>query len=276
MTNKEKLRDIIFEAETPAGKAFDILLLILIVVSIILVSLEIVHAIGDQCGDVFYSLDWIVTIFFTAEYLLRIYVVESKKQYIFSFYGIIDLLSVLPTYLSLFFFGAQSLTVVRVFRLLRIFRILKLGRFVGEAQELRMAIRRSRPKITVFVGGVLSIVVVMGAVMYIIEGEEHGFTSIPKSMYWAVVTMTTVGFGDITPKTPLGQMIASGLMIMGYGILAVPTGIVSVELSQASQDRRCNTINCYECGLEGHELDAKFCRDCGATLHHNAPDNDNS
>ncbi len=263
---KERIQEIIFEAETPEGKAFDVLILILIVSSVVAVCLESVSSIQARFGEELLIIEWVITLLFTIEYFLRIYSVQKPRRYIFSFYGLIDLFSILPTYLSIFLVGAQSLLVVRIFRLLRIFRIFKLGRYVGEAQTLKIALFRSTRKIIVFLGSVLSIAVFMGTVMYLVEGEDNGFTSIPKSIYWSIVTLTTVGFGDITPQTVLGQTIASALMILGYGILAVPTGIVSVELSQAHQEQQVMTFVCYECGAEGHHLEAKHCYNCGEKL----------
>ena len=262
---KRKLHEVIFEAETPLGKWFDILLLWAILASVLMVVLESVQSINAYLGPWIKYLEWFFTILFTLEYILRIYSVEKARKYIFSFYGMIDLLAVLPSYLSLYFASAHSLLVIRTLRMLRVFRIFKLGRYVGEAQVLLKALSTSRPKITVFLVTVLSLVTITGTLMYMIEGAEHGFTSIPRSIYWAIVTMTTVGYGDLSPQTPTGQFLASIIMIMGYGIIAVPTGIVSVELAKAS-DPRANTICCPSCALEGHDPLAKFCRQCGSQL----------
>jgi voltage-gated potassium channel len=203
-------------------------------------------------------------VLFTVEYLLRLISVTRPVPYVVSFFGLIDLLSVLPTYLALVMPGTHSLMVIRAVRLLRVFRILKLARFVDDAELLGRALRASRRKITVFLGGVLTIVLLVGTLMYLIEGEEHGFTSIPTSMYWAVVTMTTVGYGDIAPKTGVGRLLAACVMILGYGILAVPTGIVSVELAQVT--RSVSTQACPACGRQGHDIDASHCKHCGAAL----------
>jgi voltage-gated potassium channel len=207
----------------------------------------------------------VVTIIFTIEYLFRLYCVSKPARYARSFFGIVDLLAILPTYLSLIIPGAQSLIVIRALRLLRVFRVLKLAHFVGEASELTTALRASARKIIVFLGAVLTIVVIVGSIMYLIEGEANGFTSIPVSIYWAIVTMTTVGYGDIAPQTALGKILASAIMIMGYGIIAVPTGIVSVELAGVTR-KRITTQACPDCGAVGHDLDAVHCKFCGAKI----------
>ncbi len=261
---RARLYEIIFEASTPAGKAFDIALLIAILVSVLAVLLESVASLRAQYLGLFHLLEWVVTLLFTIEYALRIYCVGQPKHYIFSFLGIIDLLAILPTYLSLFLPGTQYLLVIRVLRLLRLFRIFKLVRYVQESQVLGTALYASRRKITVFILGVLSVVVIIGALMYLIEGPEHGYTSIPTSMYWAIVTLTTVGYGDISPETPLGKALACALMILGYGIIAVPTGIVTVELAQAS--RHAEALRCPHCGRGGHESAADYCKYCGGGL----------
>ncbi|MEX0596508.1 MAG: ion transporter [Candidatus Paceibacterota bacterium] len=233
---KNKLFEIIFEAETPTGKKFDIVLLWVILISVGFAMLETVPSMNQKFGSLFYVLEWIFTIIFTIEYGLRIYCIKFPKHYIFSFFGMIDLLSIIPTYLSFLFPGSQSLIIIRSIRLLRIFRILKLARYLGEAHVLMTALKASRIKVTVFIGAVAIIVLIVGALMYLIEGPPNGFTSVPISAYWAIVTVTTVGFGDITPQTPLGQMLASFLMILGYGFIAIPTGIVSVELANAQNN----------------------------------------
>ena len=258
------LHEIIFEAETPAGKAFDVALLILIVLSVVAVMLESVASIQANYGQYLRIFEWVVTILFTIEYILRLYCVGNPLAYARSFFGIVDLLAILPTYLSLFLPGAQSLIVIRGLRLLRVFRVLKLVHFVGEAQMLRAAMRASARKIIVFLGVVLTAVVIVGSAMYLIEGEDSGFSNIPESIYWCIVTMTTVGYGDIAPQTPLGKLLASAVMIMGYGIIAVPTGIVTVEVAAAS--RQISTRACPECGAEGHDRDAEFCKHCGSSL----------
>ncbi|MCA9690130.1 MAG: ion transporter [Nannocystaceae bacterium] len=256
---------IIFEAETPAGRRFDIALLAAILLSVVVVVLEST-ALGHSYHGGFLALEWTLTALFTIEYAVRLYCVRKPLRYALSFYGLVDLLAVLPTYLALFFEGTHSLMVIRTLRLLRVFRLLKLTHFIGEAHSLIAALRASRHKITVFLGVVGIVVVIVGTVMYLVEGQaESGFDSIPKSMYWAIVTMTTVGYGDIAPKTALGQAIAAMLMIAGYGIIAVPTGIVTAELVSASEEHTSTRV-CPECSLEGHGERARFCRECGAQL----------
>jgi len=263
--HKARLHEIIFEADTPAGRAFDIFLLLLIVLSVIAVVLESVASISARYGTMLRAFEWIVTVLFTIEYVLRLYCVGRPLRYARSFFGIVDLLSILPTYLSVVIPGAQSFMVIRALRLLRVFRVLKLAHFVGEASELASALRASARKIIVFLGAVLTLVVIVGSLMYVIEGEAHGFTNIPVSIYWAIVTMTTVGYGDIAPQTPLGKILASVIMIMGYGIIAVPTGIVSVELAGVSK-RKITTRACPECGAEGHDTDAVHCKYCASKI----------
>lgn len=230
---KQRLFLIIFRSDTPAGKAFDVVLLIVILLSILAVMLESVKSIVQEYGPFIRTFEWVITILFTLEYFLRIYCARNRKGYILSFYGLVDFISIIPTYLSLIVVGTQYILVVRALRLLRVFRVLKLYHFLGEAQVLGSALRQSAAKITVFLGTVVTLIFIVGSMMYLIEGPEHGFTSIPISIYWAIVTLTTVGYGDIAPQTIAGQMLASIVMIMGYGIIAVPTGIVSVELSKA-------------------------------------------
>ncbi len=264
---KHTLHVIIVEADTPSGKAFDIMLLLAILASVFVVMLDSVASISEKFKDLFYYMEWLFTIFFTAEYLLRIYITrKALKNYVLSFYGIIDLLAILPTYLSLIFAGTQFMMVIRIFRLFRVFRILKLGRYVGATQVLKESFMNSRHKIAVFLEIIITIVVLMGSIMYIIEGPENGFTSIPRGIYWAIVTLTTVGYGDIAPSTVAGQFIASAIMIMGYAIIAVPTGIVSSELSK-NQKIKLNTQSCESCSFNHHDDDAKFCKKCGCTLH---------
>lgn len=264
---KLKLYDIIFEADTPAGKVFDILLLFSILISVIAVLLESVESFRARYIDLLRATEWIITIIFTAEYIARLYVVQRKSKYVFSFFGIIDLLSILPSYLALLFAGAQSLMVIRSIRLLRIFRILKMPRYIGEGQNLALAMKASRHKIIIFMLTVLTTVIIMGAVMYLVEGPEHGFTSIPRSIYWSIVTMTTVGYGDIAPQTSLGQFLASLLMILGYGVIAVPTGIVSAEMIGLKSREKITTQVCPNCFKEGHDPDATFCKYCSAKLN---------
>jgi voltage-gated potassium channel len=262
---REVLHEVIFEAETPAGKAFDVALLIAICLSVLAVSLESVVSIRAEYGAALRVTEWGFTALFSVEYVLRLCAVRRPLAYATSFFGVIDLLAVLPTLASLLLPGAQSLVVVRALRLLRVFRVLKLTHFLGEAQMLSAAIRGSARKIMVFLLTILIIMPIAGAMMYLLEGEVAGFTSIPTSIYWAIVTMTTVGYGDIVPLTVPGQIVASILMITGYAIIAVPTGIVTVELA-AAQKNSDSTISCPECGAEGHANDADYCRRCGTKL----------
>ena len=264
-TNRAKLHEIIFEAETPGGKAFDVALLVVIVLSVVAVLLESVNSIQTEYGAYLRAFEWTVTVLFTAEYVLRLYCVGRPLAYARSFFGVVDLLALLPTYLSLVIPSAQSLMVIRGLRLLRVFRVLKLVHFIGEARMLRAAMRASARKIIVFLGFVLTSVVIVGSAMYLIEGEESGFVNIPESIYWCIVTMTTVGYGDIAPQTPLGKLLASAVMIMGYAIIAVPTGIVTVEVAGASR-RTVSTQVCPQCASEGHDVDAVFCKYCGSRL----------
>lgn len=266
---RARLHEIIFESDTAAGKAFDIALLWAIVLSVIVVLLESVPVLRLRYGEALRAAEWIFTGLFTLEYVLRLIAVREPLRYARSFFGVVDLMAIVPTYVSILVPGAHSLLVVRVLRLLRVFRVLKLGGFLGQAELLMSALRASRQKITVFLGAVLTIVVITGAIMYLIEGEANGFDSIPRGMYWAIVTLTTVGFGDITPKTVPGQFVASILMILGYGVIAVPTGIVSVELAEASRLAAQAAVNvqaCPSCGAEGHDHDAIHCKYCGTAL----------
>jgi voltage-gated potassium channel len=260
---KENIHEIIFEAETPAGKTFDIALLVAIILSIILVMLESVRELENSYWMLFDIAEWIITIIFTIEYLLRIYSSPHPRRYIFSFFGIIDLIAIVPTYLTLFAVGTNYLIIVRALRLLRVFRILKLNRYLGASKVISDALVASRAKILVFLFAVLNTVTIMGTLMYIVEGAEGGFTSIPRSIYWAIVTITTVGYGDIAPSTVIGQIIASIIMIMGYAIIAVPTGIVTSELHRA---RKTNDLYCPECKTSRHEADASYCKICGTHL----------
>lgn len=260
------LHEIIFEADTPAGKAFDIALILGILLSVLAVMMESVTSIRNAFGFHLYIIEWIFTTLFTIEYVLRLLCVGKPLRYARSFFGIIDLLAVIPTYVSLFLPGSHYLMVIRILRVLRAFRILKLAHHLGEAKLLMEALKASRTKITVFVFTVMTIVVIVGSIMYIVEGEENGFSSIPRSIYWAIVTLTTVGYGDISPKTNLGQTIASLVMIMGYAIIAVPTGIVTAEISQQTFKQKVSTQACPQCSLEGHDSDASHCKFCGARL----------
>ncbi len=264
---RAKLHEIIYEADTRVGKIFDIILLALILLSVIFVMMESVSWIDAKYHKLLYVGEWIITIFFTFEYIARVITVKKPKNYIFSFYGIIDLLSTIPLYLSFILVGSNYLLTVRALRLLRIFRILKLTRYVGESNKLSRALLHSRAKIFIFLFAVVIISIIAGTLMYIIEGEESGFTSIPRSVYWAIVTLTTVGYGDISPETPLGQLIASVIMIMGYGIIAVPTGIVSAEYARSQPEIHVNTQSCRNCGNEKHRDNSEFCDKCGNELH---------
>ncbi|HHP7242357.1 MAG TPA: ion transporter [Cyclobacteriaceae bacterium] len=261
---RKKLRIIIFGTITPAGRIFDITILVIILLSIGIVMLESVQEIDDRYGKGLRIIEWILTILFSLEYIARIYTSESPKKYITSFFGIIDLVAILPTYLTLISPGTHYLLVVRALRLLRIFRILKLTRFLGEGRVLTDALWASRHKIIVFVVGVITIVMISGTMMYLIEGEKNeAFTSIPRSIYWAIVTLTTVGYGDIAPKTVLGQAFAAMLMIAGYAIIAVPTGIVTSEIAS----RAAKTyIICNHCDKEHHDRNAVYCSNCGNRL----------
>ncbi|MFC0604514.1 ion transporter [Winogradskyella pulchriflava] len=283
-TWKSKLHEIIYEADTPEGKLFDVVLLIAILASIVLVMLESIKSFDEKYHLFLNISEWVITILFTIEYILRIITVKKPIRYILSFYGIIDLLSTIPKYLSLIFVGTHALVALRALRLLRIFRILKLVRYLGASNQLANAIKASRAKIAVFLFAVLIASVIFGTIMYLVEGEEHGFTNIPKSVYWCIVTLTTVGFGDIAPQTPLGQFIAALIMILGYGIIAVPTGIVSAEYTKATGSNskakisneeqeqlksvRLNTQCCANCMAQKHQDGAEFCHKCGCPLHH--------
>lgn len=261
---KKQLYDIIFEADTKAGKLFDVLLLITILVSVVIVMLDSVVDIHLKYGNLFLIFEWIITILFTIEYILRIYAVKKPLKYIISFYGIIDVLSILPTYLSLFVGGTHFLIVIRMLRLMRVFRVLKLARYVKASNTLLEAFVNSRRKIVVFLEVVLVIVVITGSIMYLVEGPESGFTSIPISIYWSVVTVTTVGYGDIAPQTVLGQTIASMLMIVGFAIIAIPTSIIGSELIKTKSNK--NTQVCRNCQFAIHDDDAKYCKICGDKL----------
>lgn len=263
-TLRKRLHEIIFEADTKAGKAFDVALLIAIVISVIVVMLESVRSLDAKFAKEFDTLEWIFTFLFTAEYFLRIYVTNKPFKYIFSFFGIIDFLSIIPSYLGLFIGGAESLLVIRSLRLLRVFRVLKLSRYVGESNQLVSALIASRRKILVFLFAVFAVTIIMGTAMYIIEGRSNGFDSIPHSIYWAIVTLTTVGYGDISPHTWAGQLLASVIMILGYGIIAVPTGIVTSEMTKPHNIN--NTEVCQNCGEDSHIDESKYCRACGHLL----------
>jgi voltage-gated potassium channel len=265
--SQQQLHEIIFEADTPAGKVFDVALLLCIVISVLAVILESVTEIRLQFGPLLRAAEWVFTILFTIEYVLRLACVRRPARYAVSFFGIVDLMAIVPTYLTLLPFasGTQSLIVIRALRLLRVFRVFKLAHFLGEAQVLRRALRSSVRKVIIFAGTVLTLVVILGTLMYLIEGEQNGFTNIPQSIYWAIVTMTTVGYGDIAPQTVTGKCLASVVMIFGYGIIAVPTSIVTVEMAFAHR-KKVSTQACPSCSLEGHDPDARHCKHCGAAL----------
>ena len=262
---RASLHEIIFEADTPAGKVFDVLLIVSIVASVVLVMLDSVSSIQIAYGQLLYLGEWFFTLLFTVEYILRLFCVGRPLAYATSFFGVVDLLAILPTYLSIFFPGTQYFLVIRILRVLRIFRVLKLVTYVGETRMLMQALRASRRKITVFLFAVLTLVIIFGALIYLIEDPETGFTSIPRSIYWAIVTLTTVGYGDIFPQTDLGQAVSAIIMIIGYGIIAVPTGIVTAEMTQVYK-RSVSTQACPQCSAEGHDTDARFCKYCGSTL----------
>jgi voltage-gated potassium channel len=263
---RARLHEIIFEADTRAGRLFDFALIWLILLSVATVILESVRYVREQYGELLYALEWLFTVLFTVEYVLRLLSVRRPLRYATSFFGVVDLLAIIPTYLSIFVPGSHYLLVIRILRLLRIFRLLKLAEYITEADTLRRALRASQRKISVFLSVVILLVIIIGALMYVVEGEEHGFTSIPVSIYWAIVTLTTVGYGDLSPRTPFGQMVASLVMIIGYGIIAVPTGIVSVELAHASRQQNVTRQSCPACSAEGHDPDALYCKYCGANL----------
>ena len=262
---KRRLFEIIFLSDTPGGRAFDVCLIVAILVSVGAIMLDSVESVNRQYAHVLDAVEWGFTLLFSAEYAARLWCVRRPATYARSFFGIVDLLSVAPTYLAFFFPATTNVLVVRILRILRLFRILKLARYVGEADTLLTALRQSRRKITVFLYAVFTIVVIFGALMYLIEGEDAGFTSIPRGVYWAIVTLTTVGYGDIAPQTPVGQGLSSIIMVMGYGIIAVPTGIYATELREVLSTQRARRA-CPECGISGHEADARFCRRCGGAL----------
>jgi voltage-gated potassium channel len=260
-----KLHEIIFGSDTKSGKIFDVILLILIASSVIIVMFESVDNIKTSYGNLLNNAEWIITIIFTIEYILRIWIVKKASVYIKSFFGVIDLLAILPVYLSLFFVGPHGLLVIRGLRLLRIFRIFKLTRYTAAGKTIIYALQNSWAKIGVFLFGILMITIILGTIMYLIEGEQNGFSSIPKGIYWAIVTITTVGYGDLAPQTSLGQVFASFAMILGYAIIAVPTGIVTAEFT-IERLKKQKTKVCSYCSNENHENDADFCKYCGEKL----------
>ncbi len=267
---QKKLHEVIYEADTPAGKLFDVLLIIFILLSVAVVMLVSVESINKKIGTLLYVSEWFFTIIFTIEYILRVICIKKKTGYVLSFFGVIDLLAILPTYLEIFIQSqsAHYLAIVRIMRVLRIFRILKLTPYLQEANVLVTALKASMRKVLVFLSSVVVLVTLVGALMFLIEsGENPAYSSIPQSIYWAIVTITTVGYGDIAPVTNLGQFLASIVMIMGYAIIAVPTGIVSVELNEAYKHKNLsNTQSCSSCAKEGHDDDAEHCKYCGASL----------
>ncbi len=271
---KIRLHEMIYEADTPVGKLFDIILFVTIIASIILVMLESVKAFDAKYHNFLNISEWVITILFTLEYIARMITVKKPYKYVMSFYGVIDFLATIPKYVSLIFGGVHALAALRALRLLRIFRILKLARYLGASNTLIKALKASRVKISVFLFAVIIVAIILGTIMYLVEGDEAGFTSIPTSVYWCIVTLTTVGYGDISPITPLGQFIASLIMILGYGIIAVPTGIVSAEYTSQSKSKRktekyipLNSQSCVNCMTEKHRDDAEFCYKCGHNLH---------
>ncbi len=267
---RARLHEIIYESATPAGKAFDVALLFFIAASLVVVALDSVPGMHARHGALFYTLEWLFTFIFTLEYLLRLLVIEKPLRFVLSPLGLVDLLAIIPSYLSVFIPGAQSLLVLRALRLLRIFRIFKLTHYVDEAQFLTAALRNSLRKISIFMFAVITITIIMGSVMYLVEGPPAGFTSIPTSIYWAIVTITTVGYGDIAPLTPLGKLIASLMMLIGYGIIAVPTGIISSEIAARrgaqQKTKEYSGEVCPACGREGHDANAAHCKWCGAKI----------
>lgn len=263
---KKNLHDIIFEADTFAGKLFDELLLVFIILSVSVVMVDSVPNIHAKYQVYLYSAEWFFTILFTIEYALRVWTTQQSNKYVFSLYGIIDLLSIVPTYLSLLIVSSQFLIIIRILRLLRVFRVLKLMAFLGASDILIKSINKSRYKITVFFFFVLLLVTIIGSIMYIIESPETGFTSIPRSVYWAIVTLTTVGYGDIAPQSVLGQFFASFVMLLGYAIIAVPTGIITSEIFKQTNKTNSNTQVCSNCNTNNHDDDALFCKHCGEKL----------
>ncbi len=265
-TWQARLQEVIYESNTKAGKAFDVALLIAIFTSILVVMLDSVDRYHQQYGRLFFVLEWTFTFLFTLEYILRLICIRQPIRYVLSPLGLIDLLAIVPSYLSIFYAGAQSLLVLRALRLLRVFRIFKLTHFLTEMEFLSVAIRASLKKISIFMLTVIMLVTILGSVMYLVENHQNGFSSIPESIYWAIVTITTVGYGDISPVTPMGKFISSIVMLIGYGIIAVPTGIITNEIAAATRKRDHSTETCPSCGREGHDLDAVFCKFCGARL----------
>lgn len=262
---KNTLYDIVFESDTRKGKTFDLILLVVILISVVLVVVESVPRFRERYGEILHLSEWIITIIFSIEYIIRLFITRKPIKYVFSFFGVVDLLSVIPTYLSLILTGVQGLMVIRAIRLLRVFRILKLNRYTNEGTMIIRALKAARVKISVFLFAILMVILIIGTLMYLIEGELNGFTSIPVGIYWAIVTLTTVGYGDITPLTELGKFISAIVMILGYAIIAVPTGIVTAELVRFNKKHDDIRV-CPECFNEDNDKDAKFCKKCGAPL----------
>ena len=262
---KRSLQEVIFEADTPAGKWFDIILIIVILLSVATVMLDSIESIHIRYERLFDVLEWLFTILFTIEYILRLMCIGRPAKYATSFFGVVDFLGTIPTYVGLLIPGSHYLVAIRLLRILRIFRILKLVPYIGEARYLMQALKASKRKIEVFLFTVLILVTILGAMMYVVEGGKHGFDNIPKSIYWAIVTLTTVGYGDISPQTGLGQALAAVIMILGYSIIAVPTGFITVEFAKAS-NQPVSTQACPSCSAEGHDIDAKYCKYCGNLL----------
>ncbi len=260
---RQTLSTIIFGTDTPAGKLFDMILIYSILISVTAVVLDSVEALHQSYGDWFFYLEWFFTLIFTVEYFLRIYISDRPLRYIFSFFGLVDLISIIPSYLALVIVGANYLLIVRMMRVLRVFRVLKLVRYMSEANLLMRSLYMGRRKILIFFFTVIILSFIFGCLMFIIEGPEHGFTSIPKSIYWTIVTITTVGYGDITPQTVLGQFISILAMLTGYSIIAIPTGIVTAEMSAELGRIRSQKL-CSSCNRAGHETDALYCKYCGA------------
>lgn len=263
---RRRIGHVIFETNTPSARAFDVLLLFVILASLLAVVLESVEAVESRYGELLRGLEWGFTAAFTIEYLLRLYSARDRRRYAFSFFGLVDLLAVVPTYLSLIVAGAQYALVLRSLRLLRVFRVLKLVHFLDDAELLIRALRASREKILVFLFGVVTLVLIVGAAIYVVEGPAAGIDNIPLGIYWAVVTLTTVGYGDIVPVTQFGRFLASLLMITGYAIIAVPTGIVTTEIGFASRNRATEGVRCERCGASGHTDEANYCFACGERL----------
>ena len=265
--DKERLHKVLFERHTPIGRLFETTLLIAIIASIILVTLESVKGFSGRCALLFDLLEWTFTILFTIEYGLRLYCAHNPIRYATSFFGIIDLVSILPTYIAAFVVGAHTFLIIRVLRVFRVFRLFKLIKYMRAGTTITRALEASREKITVFLIFVLLMVTIIGSLMYMIEGgEDSGFTSIPRSIYWAIVTLTTVGYGDIAPSTPFGQFLAAAVMILGYAVLAVPTGIVSAEMVLENRKAASENTNCSRCGKEGHEENSRYCNRCGEPM----------